>query len=379
MKIHLSQRLDRLISSPIREVLAVAGRPGMISLAGGLPSPESFPELDIGTIPVACLQYGPTSGDDDLREEIAARLVRDGLPVSADQVIVLSGSQQGIDLVAKLFVDAGTPVAVESPTYLAALQVFRFFGAQFEPFDPSSARSAWLRSPPALAYTIPTFQNPTAHCYSSAQRQELAAACEAAGVPLYEDDPYRELAYESCDRMPVCSLLKGVPWIYQGSFSKTLSPGLRLGFIAASRELVPALERLKQAADLHTNRVSQRLVLQELGNPRFAPRLQSVIDLYRRKRDAFALSLEREFRDIADWQVPAGGLFFWLRLKTQIDTRTLLPAALERGVAFMPGEFFYPEGVGVESTLRLNFTHAGEGEAREGLSRLAKLLYERKT
>lgn len=373
--ITVSNRVEHLHASPIRDILAIAGRPGMISFAGGLPAKETFPALDFAEAPANCLQYGASEGDPALRERVAEELRALGLDCATGQVLILSGSQQGIDLVAKLFIDPGTPVAVESPTYLAALQVFRFFGARFLLLDPRLPGAGLSAAhPPAFAYAIPTFQNPTGHCYSRAERVSLAQACDERQVPLFEDDPYRDLAYDDSERRPVCSLLKRAPWIYQGSFSKNLAPGLRLGYLAASPELLPQLVRLKQAADLHSNRLSQWFVLRQLGDPGRPARIARIVDLYRRKRDVFAQALEKHFGGLARWEIPAGGLFFWLQLQQRLDTRTLLPAAIERGVAFMPGEAFFAESRESCGALRLNFSLAGDEEIERGLAILAGLL-----
>jgi 2-aminoadipate transaminase len=374
----LSRRVRDLAPSPIREILSVIERPGMISFAGGLPAPESFPRLDAALLPAGCLQYGPSEGEPALRARIAESLRAMGLACDAAQVIVLSGSQQGIDLVAKLFIDRGTPVAVESPTYLAALQVFRFFGARFVTFaaDAPLRRSRRGARGPAIAYAIPTFQNPTGHCYDAPQRAALARRCDEDAIVLFEDDPYRDLAYDACERTPVCARLERASWVYQGSFSKTLAPGLRLGFLAASRDLVAPLTRLKQAADLHSSRVSQWLVLQQIEHPARAQQLAAVVQGYRRKRDAFAGLLGRHLGDLATWRTPQGGLFFWIALKRLADTRALLPRAIERGVAFMPGEPFFPDARAAAGALRLNFSHATEAQADRGLAVLADLLRE---
>lgn len=361
-----STRTAGLHASPIREILAVIDRPGMVSFAGGLPSPDSFPALDMQAFPPALLQYGPSEGEPALRAKIAANLRRIGIPCDAEQVLVLSGSQQGIDLAGKLFVDPGTRVAVESPTYLAALQVLRFYGASFVPVE------AGMRA--AFAYVIPTFQNPTGHCYGEAERARLAQWCDETQTTLFEDDPYRELVYDSCERMPVCARLARAAWIYQGSFSKTFAPGLRLGYMAASPALMPMLVHLKQAADLHSNRLSQWLALRQLEDPGYEARLSRVAGEYRAKRDAFAAALARNFRDIAEWNIPVGGLFFWLRLRNPLDTRELLSRAIERGVAFMPGESFFPQPSSGLGTMRLNFSHAGAAEAERGLENLAALV-----
>lgn len=373
--IELSQRTQNLHASPIREILAVIDRPGMISFAGGLPAQETFPKINFDDLPASALQYGPTEGDLALREKVAEDLCDLGLDCGPEQVLILSGSQQGIDLVGKLFVDSGTPVAVESPTYLAALQVFRYFGARFVDINlDQPIGSVFGVERPRIAYAIPTFQNPTGRCYTANMRETLAAACDGADVTLFEDDPYRDLVYEACDRTPICAKLKRARWVYQGSYSKSLAPGLRLGYLAASPALIPYLTRLKQAADLHSNRVSQWYVLSQLNEPGRKARLVELAKTYQRKRDAFAAALTRHIGDRATWQLPPGGLFFWLTLKQRIDTRDLLPRAIECGVAFMPGESFYPnpdEGLG---TIRLNFSHASEQEANDGLRILAELL-----
>jgi len=347
----------------------------MVSFAGGLPAAETFPALNVDAIPRSLLQYGPSEGEPELREAVAGYLNRIGLECSREQVLILSGSQQGIDLVAKLFIDPGTAVALESPTYLAALQVFRFFGAQFLPLDPRQPGEAWPNGArPSFIYAIPTFQNPTGRCYSGDEREALRRFCDDEEVTLFEDDPYRDLAYDPCDRTPVCARLERASWIYQGSFSKSLAPGLRLGFLAASPHLIPYLTRLKQAADLHSNRISQWLVLQQMRDAGRAPRLTGVAAVYRRKRDYFAAALERHLGNLATWQMPPGGLFFWLRLARHTDTRTLLPEAIRRGVAFMPGEPFYPDQPKSCGALRLNFSHANEEQIERGLSIMAELL-----
>jgi DNA-binding transcriptional MocR family regulator len=366
--------MARLESSPIREILSVIDRPGMISFAGGLPSQETFPAMDLSRMPASYLQYGPTEGDPALRQQISQELQSLGLNCPAEQVLVLSGSQQGIDLVAKLFIDAGTPVAVERPTYLAALQAFRLFGARFVPLDREQPGATLCsQGTPAFAYSIPTFQNPTGYCLDADERDALAQACDSHLVPLFEDDPYRDLVYEPCERRPVCARLRRAPWIYQGSFSKSLAPGLRLGYLAASPELFVHLVRLKQAADLHSNRISQWLVLEQLRSSDRPRRLAGLQAHYRRRRDAFAAALGRHFGAKAQWQVPCGGLFFWLTLKEQIDTRRLLPEAIARGVAFMPGEPFFAEQPSACGALRLNFSHASEQQMEAGLAILSQL------
>jgi 2-aminoadipate transaminase len=370
----LSQRIPHLQASPIREILAVITRPGMISFAGGLPSPASFPRLQLQAFPDHILQYGASEGEPELRAQICTEMQGLGLDCSPEQVLVLSGSQQGIDLCAKLFVDHNTPVALENPTYLAALQVFRFFGAQFIELDPLQPELLLTQTRPIpLCYVIPTFQNPTGRCYTSEMRERLAEVCMQSGMVLFEDDPYRDLVYESCDRRPVCSYLRSGSWIYQGSFSKSLAPGLRLGFLVCSEDLVPYLTRLKQAADLHSNRLSQYLVLQQLRDPEREQRMVQLRQHYLHKRDHFASLLQQTLSPYSEWELPAGGLFFWLQLKITVDTQALLQQAIARGVAFMPGEAFFHKQQN-KSCLRLNFSHASYEDMATGLGILAELL-----
>lgn len=367
----LSMRTSDLHASPVREMLSVAQRPGMISFAGGLPAPETFADLDLPTPPPALLQYGPSEGEPELRARIADELKALGIAAAPERVLILSGSQQGIDLAAKLVVDNGAAIAVETPAYLAALQVFRFFGAHLSPMTRSDPATDWANAAPRLAYVTPTFQNPTGGCWTAAERSALAQACDTHDVILFEDDPYRDLVYEPCERRPVCSGLRKASFIYQGSFSKTMAPGLRLGFLTASEDLFPYLVRLKQAADLHTNRLSQWMVLQYLNDPARAQRLGRVVSFYRERRDLFAAALERHMREFADWAVPAGGLFFWVTLKG-LDTQKLLALALEKNVLFTPGCHFMADNQ-PGSSMRLNFSLAAPDDAERGLEILGGL------
>jgi DNA-binding transcriptional MocR family regulator len=339
----------------------------MVSFAGGMPATQALPSWS-GDIPPQALQYGPTEGEPRLRAVVSGQLRRLGVDAPVERVMILSGSQQGIDLVAKLFVDPATPVAVEFPTYLAALQVFRFYGAQFRNVhDASDAR---------LAYVVPTFANPTGACATDQERDALARRCLETGTVLFEDDPYRELAYGPCDREPTAARMAGGSWVYQGSFSKTFAPGLRLGFLAASEDLFPSLVLLKQATDLHSSRLSQLIVHDAITADGWTGRLAELAAFYRARRDAFEEVLGRHFKDLAEWDTPSGGLFFWLRLHDEVDTRTLLDEAIARGVAFMPGEEFYPNEPRL-GTMRLNFSHADAPEADRGLRILADLIRER--
>lgn len=355
-------------------MLEASQKADIISFAGGLPAPETFAAPILPENAMDAMQYGPSEGEPHLRQLIAEELQSQGLDCDSDQVLVLSGSQQGIDLMAKLTVDAGTQVAVESPTYLAALQVFRFFGARFESLNPPLTVD-WTRNKhPALAYIVPTFQNPTGRCWSAEEREAFAGACEASDVILFEDDPYRDLVYEACERRPVVSWMQRGSWVYQGTFSKTLAPGLRLGYLVASRDLFPHLLILKQATDLHSNRLSQFIVADYLQAPDRQARLETIVAAYRTKRDAFAAVLQEELGNSAAWDRPPGGLFFWLTLPDHVDINALLSSTMARGVLFTPGHAFYADETLTEPTLRLNFSHASSADAKTGLAIIADAL-----
>lgn len=371
----LANRIEGLVESPVREILKIIDQPGMISFAGGLPADECFPQFDFNSLNASHMQYGASEGEHRLREQVALSLCERGLQVDAEQVLILSGSQQGIDLVAKLFIEPDVSVAVEVPTYLAALQAFDLFGARYIGYNIASLQDARQELTGArLVYSVPTFQNPTGICYTTEQRQSLAAACDAADSVLFEDDPYRDLVYSECDRTPVCSYIKQTDWVYQSSFSKSYAPGLRLGYMACSKSLYPYMVRLKQAADLHSCRLSQQLISTMLD----AEDDRDLAGFYRQRRDNFQHVLVEEFSHIAEWDLPAGGLFFWLKLKPgfSADTRLLLQKSIAEGVAFMPGESFYPAGHEARPTLRLNFSHASPEVARKGLRVLAAILEE---
>lgn len=373
-----SERISRLKSSLIREILAAAQRPEVMSFAGGLPAEPMLPSVDWSAMPASVSQYGMSEGEPELRELIAAEARKLGLDCDSSQVLITCGSQQALDLVTKLYVDPGTEILVESPTYLAALQSFQLFGATClevpqEADGPNieALRQRLERHKPAFAYLIPTFQNPSAVRYSDAKRDAVAALLDEFGVTLVEDEPYRELVFDDHQAAPITRRLKKANWIYTGTVSKTLLPGLRVGYLICSKELFPHLLRLKQAADLHTNRIGQWQAAQWLGTEKFQQHLRALRGFYRVRRDAMQAALEEHFGDLAEWDVPQGGLFFWLKLKNPIDTRALMHKALAVDVAFMPGEAFFIDPDKNPGYMRLNFSHVAPERLGEGLRRLA--------
>ncbi len=380
-----SERIDRLTSSLIRELLALTQKPDIISFAGGLPARDAMPLLNLGDLPPELSQYGTTDGEPELRAAIAGQLAGLGLRCRPEQVLITTGSQQGIDLVSKLYIDPGTPVAVEAPSYLAALQSFRLFGARFEELplaadgiDPQQLRQILLRHRPALLYLIPTFQNPAGVCYNEATRAAVAEILRETGTPLLEDEPYRELVYEPVDRTPLCARLRESDrWMYMGTFSKTGIPGLRVGYIVASADVHPYLVRLKQSTDLHTNRIGQWWCARFINARDYPAHLERLRAFYRERRDAMQAALGRHLGDLAEWTPPNGGLFFWVRLKGGGDTRALLVKALERKVAFMPGEAFFANPDPRHGAyMRLNFSHATPEQLERGMQVLAEVIRE---
>ncbi|MBX8555954.1 PLP-dependent aminotransferase family protein [Pseudomonas cichorii] len=376
-----SERVTRLKSSLIREILAAAQRPEVMSFAGGLPAECMLPKVEWADMPLTLGQYGMSEGEPELREALAAEARALGVPCEASQVLVVSGSQQTLDLAAKLYIDKGTEVLLEAPTYLAALQIFQLFGAdcltvplQAEGPDLIALRQRLEQHKPAFAYLIPTFQNPSAVRYSEASRDGVAALLDEFGVTLIEDEPYRELTFDGGNAKPIVARLKKASWIYTGTVSKTLLPGLRVGYLIASPDLFPHLLRLKQSADLHTNRIGQWQALQWIGTDHYREHLAELRDFYRQRRNAFEAALQEHFADLADWNSPQGGLFFWLTLKQKFDTRTLLDAALSQDVTFMPGEPFFADPDANHGYLRLNFSHIDPARLDEGLKRLAAVI-----
>lgn len=384
----LSRRVDGLRSSAIREILRVVNRPDVISFAGGLPAPELFPSELLGRLaqellqsreaPQA-LQYGETEGVPALRQRILQRVPFAPGTFGLEGALVTQGSQQGLDLAAKLFLDPGDEVLVETPAYVGALQAFRFFGARvtFLPCDaegvlPGPLAEA-LRRRPKLLYVTPTFQNPSGVCTSERRRAEVAVALAGSTTVLLEDDPYRELWFDEPPPAPIAGRIDPARALYMGSFSKTAVPGLRVGYLLGPPALVRRFVLAKQAADLHTNSLGQHLLLRLLSEPTFDEHVAGLRRVYRSRRDALHGALERRLSGRLTWQRPGGGMFLWARLTGGGDAARLLERALAGGLAFVPGGEFHAEGQG-RDTLRLNFSFSSVARLEEGTRRLEQAL-----
>ncbi len=389
----LARRTARMNPSVIREILKLTELPGVISLAGGLPSPDSFPveamraacDRVLRDTPREALQYAASEGFSPLREWVAAHLGEQGLRVDAAQVLITTGSQQGLDLVAKVLIDAGSAVAVEAPTYLGALQAFAPYEPELitVPCDddgplPEALGTAMgapfseARLKPRFLYVLPNFQNPSGRCMSEARRAALVNAARAQGLPLVEDNPYGDLWY---DAPPPASLASRWPegTVYLGSFSKVLAPGLRLGYVVAPPALAPKLLQAKQAADLHTSGFNQRVVYEVIRDGFLRDHVPTIRARYRLQRDAMRAALEAHMPAGCHWQVPSGGMFFWVELPEAIDATALLHKALALGMAFVPGPAFFAANP-KQNTLRLSFVTVAPAEIKRGVALLAQAL-----
>jgi 2-aminoadipate transaminase len=393
----LARRAARLNPSTIREILKITEQPGIVSLAGGLPSADTFPVAAMreATTRVladdapaagpssarAALQYAASEGYGPLREWVAADLARHGLHASASQVLITTGSQQGLDLVGKVLIDPGSTVAIESPTYLGALQAFAPYEAEFVavagddegplPDSLPSARGA------RFLYLLPNYQNPTGRCLPAARRLALAAQAQALGLPVLEDNPYGDLWFDEPPPPPISATLgvhDGGGAVYLGSFSKTLAPGLRLGFLVAPPALYPKLLQAKQAADLHTPGFNQRIVFEVVKDGFLDTHVPTIRARYRAQRDAMQAALLQHFAGLGcSWHTPSGGMFFWLQLPTGLDATALLPRAVQAGMAYVPGAAFFAGG-GHANTLRLSFVTAPPAAIHHAVGLLAGVL-----
>ncbi|MFC0169878.1 PLP-dependent aminotransferase family protein [Pseudoduganella danionis] len=380
-----SERADQLQSSFIREILKITQQPEIISFAGGLPSPLTFP---VDTMKAAfdkvlsengkvALQYGPTDGYLPLRQWIADSLSANGAKIVPEQVLMTSGSQQALDLLGKVLIDEGSRVLVETPSYLGALQAFSVYRPEFKSVetDEHGLVPAWLDKVAAgarLLYALPNFQNPTGRSLSVERRVELVETCARLGLPLIEDDPYGALSYKGAPAPKMVAMNPdGV--IYMGSFSKVLTPGIRLGYVVAPLPLVRRLELAKQAADLHTSQLTQMVVYDVIKDGFLDQHIPKIRTLYGDQCQVMLDAMAQHFPSAVQWTKPEGGMFIWVTLPKHIDAMKLLDEAIAQKVAFVPGSPFYanePE----TNTLRLSFVTVPPERIRAGIEILGKLI-----
>lgn len=377
--------------SAVREILKVTERPDIISFAGGLPAPELFPvdalaraHADVFTREgAAAMQYSTTEGWRPLREWIAARMNGRGCKATADRVLITSGSQQGIDLVARIFLDPGDTLIVENPSYVAALQVFKSYEAEMIAVDSDDegvrveeVEEAIRESNPKFIYVIPDFQNPTGLSFSLERRKRLVEIACRYRVPIIEDDPYGELRYQG-ERLPSLASLdtEGVV-IHLSTFSKTISPGMRIGWAIASEAIIQALIIAKQASDLHTSTIEQRAAARLLEDFDYDAHLANLCRVYGERCAAMQASLEAHFPTEARWTRPDGGLFLWVELPEGVSGEELLEDSLKEKVAFVPGAAFFARDAR-SNFIRLNFSNRQPDMIAEGIRRISNALKRR--
>ncbi len=390
---YLAQHEAHFTTSIIRDLLRLTEQPSIISLAGGLPAPESFPAEELTTAaervlaenPLAALQYGPTEGYRPLRTFVVERANAMGLNVALDQVMITSGSQQALDLIGRRLLGPGDLVVVEDPTYLGALQAwyprlpqYMTVPLDFDGMDVTALDNMLKRVRPTFLYTTPTFQNPTGVTLSNERRRALIEVASRHNLPIIEDDPYGELYYDDERPRPLAAFdvekhgkLRNV--VYVSTFSKLLSPGLRVGWVAAPSNLVSKLVQVKQGVDLHSSSLAQATAYEACRDGLLDRHIPIIRAIYRKRRDAMLAAMQQHMPEGVNWTTPGGGMFVWLMLPPGVDATELFHKAIENEVAFVPGEPFYANGGGGHA-MRLNFSLPSVEQIEEGIQRLARAI-----
>ncbi len=394
---NFAKRTERMQSSAIRELLKISNLPGVISFAGGMPSPDIFP---IERFSEACqtvlrdhggqaLQYGTTEGYLPLREFICEYSAKYGIHVRPENVLITNGSQQALDLVGKVFIDPGDPVIVESPTYLGAIQAWKVYGAKFITVESDKdgmipeSLEAQMHHKPKLVYLLPNFQNPMGTTLPLERREQILKICHEHQVPIIEDDPYGKLRFEG-KHIPTAVKLDADlrnngsddyqgNVIYLSTFSKTLVPGLRLAWVIAPKEIIFKLVQAKQGSDLHTSTFNQYLAHEVCKDDFLDSHIPMIRDIYRKRRDLMMELIDELFPSEVHYVRPQGGLFLWATGPEGLNTQEILPLAVEKKVAYVPGGPFHTDGRG-KNTMRLNFSNASEEDIRLGMQRLSEVL-----
>ena len=387
-----SERILNTRRSFIRDILEVAGKPEVISFAGGLPNPDLFPVAEIAeacqkvlaTDSKGALQYAKTQGYHPLRSWIAGRYKQQyGMDVEADDILITNGSQQGIDLIGKVFLNEGDPVVVEKPGYLGALQALSMYQPEFHPvalteegINLDELKRTIKNASIKLIYSVPSFQNPTGITYSESVRRETAELLRENNILFVEDNPYGELRFMGSDIAPVKSFCMDNVLLL-GSFSKVVVPSFRLGWVCARKEFIEKLIVAKQASDLHSSSFVQRVINQVLVDHNMDDHIDAIREVYKKQRDAMVNAIKAHFNGDIKCTKPEGGMFLWADLPDGMSSMKLFDAAVKKDVAFVPGFPFYCDDGG-ESTMRLNYSNADEASIDIGIKRLADAFYELK-
>jgi 2-aminoadipate transaminase len=391
-----AKRTQVMRSSAMRDLMAITARPEVISLAGGLPDTSTFPAASFAAqmtriareSSAEALQYGPTEGFEETKACIVEVMAAEGMHPDPDDLIVTTGGQQAIDLITKTLVDPGDPVICEAPTYPGAVPTLCSYeadvhqvstdddGMRIDELEELLAELARQGRRPKFIYSVPSFQNPAGVTLSEERRRRLVELAREHEVLVIEDNPYGLLRYDGDPQPTLYSLDGGDYVLYLGTLSKILSPGIRIGWVAAPPPVLEKIGLGKQAADLCTSTLSQYFVREYFGEARWRDYIADLVEIYRDRRDAMLDALERHFPEQAEWTRPEGGLFLWATLPDYIDTTDLLAKALRENVAFVPGRAAYADGASGSSSMRLNFSASDETELREGIRRIGQVISE---
>ena len=392
MEYKFAKRMAGMQASAVREILKVTQRPEVISFAGGLPAPELFPVEEIGKVcQEVCaaegrkvLQYATTEGRPSLRSKIADRMNRKYKShLGAENILITTGSQQNLDMAGKIFFDEGDVVLMESPTYLAAINAFKAYQPVFKevPTDdkgmiPEELDKILAEMPRAkLIYVIPDFQNPTGICWSLERRQKFMEVVNKYNIPVLEDNPYGELRYEGETLPSLLSMDTKDLVMAMGTFSKTFCPGLRIGWLAAPVTLMKEFVKVKQSADLHTSAFDQAIIDRYMDEYSLDEHVAEINKLYKHRRDLLLKTMEETFTDGTTWTRPEGGLFLWLTFPEGVSARKVFDKCIEKNVAGVLGEFFYPN-IKNDRHMRINYSNMPDDRIVEGVRRMAEALKE---
>jgi 2-aminoadipate transaminase len=387
MRPSFAVRMDSVHRSFIREILKVTADPEIISFAGGLPNPRFFPLEEVGSAAAevissrgrAALQYSTTEGDPTLRAIISARYAKRGIEVDPEQILITTGSQQGLDLVGKIFLDEGDNVLIERPGYLGSIQAFSFFRPVFKTVrlfddgpDLRELRDILSSDQVKFFYAVPTFQNPSGRTYSREVRARVADILNDTGTLLIEDDPYGELRFQGEDVPPLYTMLGGRS-LLMGSFSKIAAPGFRVGWVVAPKDIREKLVIAKQAADLHTSTLAQMILSRYLSENDIDAHIATIRTQYGRQREAMVRAIGEHFPAEVRYTLPDGGMFLWVTLPEGCSSMELFKESIKCKVAFVPGPPFHVDGTGA-NTMRLNFSNSDETQIDEGIRRLGRCI-----
>jgi 2-aminoadipate transaminase len=383
-----ASRMAGMSASEVRALFAVASRPEVVSLAGGMPYVEALPRQDVLDVVrdvldrhgAAALQYCGGAGLAGIRRRVAALMAEEGAPANPGDIVITNGAQQALDLVAKIFIDPGDEIVVEAPAYVGALSAFSAYEPRFIqiPLDDDGMvvdeleRALDAGARPKFLYTVPNFSNPAGVTMSLQRRRQLVEVCRAARVPIVEDNPYGMLRFEG-EPLPCLRSLDPTNVIYLGTLSKVFAPGIRIGWAAAEPDVLSRLLLAKEAADLCSSSLTQLVAERYLEGDRWRENLAAFVGIYRERRDAMLGTLTQSFPPGASWTLPAGGFYVWARLPAGVDAQAMLPRAVERRVAYVPGTAFFADARGRDH-LRLSFCHPTPEAIREGVRRLGQLL-----